>query len=93
LGPVRLTAETGNVYYFEVKSSLSLQKTKNEVSQELPVMAEAQQGDPRESGTLPTDARDGLGSVIPDLSFAQLDEDDGKARVKASAHSTFQPKK
>jgi hypothetical protein len=88
LGPAHLTAEAGGVYYFEVKASFPQQK-RNEAPQEMPVMAVGQQSDPRDSRTAPADMQSGVGDAIPDLNFAQLGDDEGKSRVKASAHSTF----
>ncbi|MGD0903613.1 MAG: hypothetical protein ABR924_11800 [Terracidiphilus sp.] len=93
LGPVRLTAEAGNVYYFEATASLHLHKTKNENYQELPMVQAGQQSDPMQTRTLATDAPSELEVVVPDLDFAQLGGDAGKSRVMAAAHSISQPKK
>jgi hypothetical protein len=88
MGPARLTAAAGNVYYFEVNAS-SPQQRKNGASQEMAVIAIRQQRNPGESGNLPDDTQGGPGTVIPDLSFTQMGGDEGKSRVKDSARSTF----
>lgn len=87
MGPAQLTAEAGSVYYFEVKASFPRQRSS--ASQEMAVIAVRQQRNPGESGNLPDDAQGELGTVIPDLNFTQLGGDEGKAKVKAAARSTF----
>jgi hypothetical protein len=93
LGPARLVAEAGNTYYFEVKVTPHHNKTANGADEEMPIAALGPQSHPGGAGNLPAGGQSDFEAAVPDLHFALVGDEEGKALVKASAHSTFQSRR